>query len=160
MTDTTSPKSLAQIAYDGYAASTNGLTHDGRPMLSWVELPQRIQAAWAAAVVAVFYDAGNGAAPLDGILQERLRQVTKEGWTAEHDDTHTGGELAVAAAAYAIAGTTCNTAADSNALAIAVFPEGWDPSWFKPTDRRRNLEKAGALLLAELERLNRAAGRS
>jgi hypothetical protein len=30
--------------------------------------------------------------------------------------------------------------------------------WWKPTNRRRDLVKAGALILAEIERLDRAAG--
>lgn len=32
---------------------------------------------------------------------ERARQIASEGWTAEHDDKHEHGELALAAAAYA-----------------------------------------------------------
>lgn len=34
----------------------------------------------------------------------------------------------------------------------------WDASWWKPNARRRNLVKAGALILAEIERIDRAAG--
>lgn len=37
---------------------------------------------------------------------------------------------------------------------IEVWP--WDESWWKPTNRRRDLVKAGALILAEIERLDRA----
>ncbi|GAG33310.1 unnamed protein product, partial [marine sediment metagenome] len=42
------------------------------------------------------------------------------------------------------------------------YPEiwPWDPSWWKPTDERRNLEKAGALIVAELERLDRLEARA
>ena len=32
------------------------------------------------------------------VLEERQRQVSSEGWTAEHDDSHKGGQLAIAAA--------------------------------------------------------------
>lgn len=35
------------------------------------------------------------------IVQERKRQMLQEGWTAKHDDEHTDGELAIAAALYA-----------------------------------------------------------
>ncbi len=35
------------------------------------------------------------------IAQERQRQVSEEGWTAEHDDGHTDQELARAASCYA-----------------------------------------------------------
>ncbi|MFN3321313.1 MAG: hypothetical protein ACK43M_21435, partial [Allorhizobium sp.] len=33
----------------------------------------------------------------------------------------------------------------------------WGIEWWKPTDRRRDLVKAGALIIAEIERLDRAA---
>jgi len=33
----------------------------------------------------------------------------------------------------------------------------WERAWWKPTTRRRDLVKAGALILAEIERLDRAA---
>jgi hypothetical protein len=36
------------------------------------------------------------------IARERERQLTAEGWSPEHDDEHANGELARAAAAYAI----------------------------------------------------------
>lgn len=32
----------------------------------------------------------------------------------------------------------------------------WDREWWKPKDRRRNLVRAAALLIAEIERLDRA----
>ena len=35
----------------------------------------------------------------------------------------------------------------------------WDPHWFKTSSRRRDLIKAGALILAEIERLDRMAER-
>jgi hypothetical protein len=35
----------------------------------------------------------------------------------------------------------------------------WEASWFKPSTARRDLIKAGALILAEIERLDRAAER-
>jgi hypothetical protein len=33
----------------------------------------------------------------------------------------------------------------------------WDESWWKPGDRIRELAKAGALIAAEIDRLNRIA---
>ena len=36
------------------------------------------------------------------ILEERLRQLTTEGFDAEHDDANVEGELAIAAACYAV----------------------------------------------------------
>ena len=38
---------------------------------------------------------------IERIAAERQRQIEQEGWTAEHDDGHVNGELAMAAALYA-----------------------------------------------------------
>ncbi|KVX33434.1 hypothetical protein WT32_02500 [Burkholderia anthina] len=81
------------------------------------------------------------------VIAERRRQVDQEGWTPQHDDEHANGELATAAGAYAL----------FNDSAPAPFFWPWDASWWKPTGRRRNLVKAGALILAEIERLDRDA---
>lgn len=43
-------------------------------------------------------------AAIERIAAERTRQIEREGYTPEHDDTHDGGELALAAACYAAAG--------------------------------------------------------
>jgi hypothetical protein len=91
------------------------------------------------------------------VMAERERQKDVEGWTAEHDDQHGDGAMAIAAACYALA-------ADARALSVqTVNPRvlwqwtGWSDQWFKPKDERRNLVRAGALILAEIERLDRAA---
>ena len=83
--------------------------------------------------------------PLDEIAAERQRQKEKEGWTAEHDDAHYSGDLAKAAACYAVP-----------VLSIKWWP--WGREWWKPKDQRRNLVRAGALIVAEIERLDRLAG--
>jgi|SRR5437868_5772263 len=83
------------------------------------------------------------------ISTERVRQVNQEGWTKEHDDTHTHNELARAAAYYALP-------ADWRIIALwTLWP--WAREWWKPTpdDRVRELVKAGALIVAEIERLQR-----
>lgn len=93
------------------------------------------------------------------VLHERMRQIGDEGWTPEHDDAHhRHGELAGAAACYALA--ACDPPAKDvmaavTAATITVWP--WDTAWFKPGDKRTALVKAGALILAEIERLDRAA---
>lgn len=94
------------------------------------------------------------------VLAERQRQISVEGWTLEHDDEHGRGEMARAAACYALhaAGQASEHPGISLSLessALGVWP--WDQAWHKPSDTRRNLVKAGALILAELERLDRAA---
>lgn len=87
----------------------------------------------------------NSQAVMD-VAAERRRQIEVEGWTPEHDDaTHLPGELALAACCYCVA--------DENEAPPAVWP--WAPEWWKPKDRRRNMVRAAALLLAEIERHDR-----
>ena len=86
------------------------------------------------------------------VLAERERQVNVEGWTPAHDDEHDQGEMAVAAACYALASTWLSEWARTNVVA-KYWP--WDLKWFKSEDSRRNLVKAGALVLAEIERRDR-----
>lgn len=91
------------------------------------------------------------------IAQERLRQVMAEGWTAAHDDDHFGGSLAIAAACYATHGTGVSVVDHGGADA---WP--WEGKWDKREkhDRIRQLVIAGALIAAEIDRLQRlqAAG--
>lgn len=85
------------------------------------------------------------------IAVERERQITTEGWTSTHDDMHTVGQLSLAAASYAIPPDHRNP--DD---APVLWP--WDIEWWKPTENRvRELAKAGALIAAEIDRLQRAA---
>lgn len=86
------------------------------------------------------------------VVAERQRQKTIEGWTPEHDDEHCNGELAMAAVCY------INETGTVNRNGGKPWGWPWDASWWKPNARRRNLVKAGALILAEIERIDRAAG--
>ena len=86
------------------------------------------------------------------VVAERQRQKTIEGWTPEHDDEHCNGELAMAAVCY------INETGTVNRNGGKPWGWPWDASWWKPKTRRRNLVKAGALILAEIERLDRDAG--
>lgn len=86
------------------------------------------------------------------VLAERKRQVTAEGWTPGHDDEYEHGELADAAGCYALSSELFDCAGEP------PRPWPWPDEWWKPTNRRRDLVKAGALILAEIERLDRAAG--
>jgi len=85
------------------------------------------------------------------ITTERNRQISDEGWTAEHDDEHRGGEMLSAAVAYTWHGTRMGTPDGSMP---GNWP--WGSEWWKPMDRERNLVRAGALCLAERERRLRA----
>lgn len=99
---------------------------------------------------------------LEDVITERQRQIEKEGWTTEHDDQHDSGEMAGAAACYAIhvnqrqwvMGTELQ---HSYATEPVPFEWPWDPKWWKPVTPRRDLVRAAALLLAEIERIDRSA---
>ncbi len=81
------------------------------------------------------------------VQAERRRQITAEGWTPDHDDLYCAAELPRAAAAYILSG--------ANDEAPAIWP--FSAKWWKPRDARANYMRAGALILAEIERLDRAA---
>ncbi|EGQ6361117.1 ead/Ea22-like family protein [Escherichia coli] len=84
------------------------------------------------------------------VIAERQRQQSVEGWTPEHDNAYQNSELADAAACYAI------HAHNQGFSTPAHWP--WSPDWWKQSGARRDLVKAGALILAEIERIDRAAG--
>lgn len=89
---------------------------------------------------------------LDGvalIAAERKRQIEKEGWTQEHDDQHNNEALALAAVCYA----TPEWLRDYKRGIPVRWP--WSSKWWKPRpdSRVRELVKAGALIAAEIDRL-------
>lgn len=104
---------------------------------------------------------------LDQIAVERARQKHMEGWDYIHDEQHTKGEIALAAACYA-AHAACVEALDrleelsederirvrmAQNFVHQMWP--WAEHWFKPTHgATRNLVKAGALIAAEIDRVN------
>lgn len=102
---------------------------------------------------------------IDAILNERRRQMEKEGWTQEHDDGHRRGEMAKAAAAYAYTSTVNRDVAERHRKAVWGHTAGftswvdwlwpWEPRWFKPKTPRQDLVRSGALIVAEIERLDR-----
>lgn len=105
------------------------------------------------------FEPANADGKADGvelIRRERERQKNVEGWTPGHDDQHARGELASAAVCYAMIPDP------ESAAGIELpgeWPESWSESWWKPSpdNRVRELEKAGALIAAEIDRLMRAA---
>lgn len=84
--------------------------------------------------------------PIALIRAERERQIASEGWTANHDDQWLNGEMATAAAYYAL---------PAEAGTPPLWP--WAREWNKKDkhDRLRQLVIAGALIAAEIERLQR-----
>lgn len=84
---------------------------------------------------------------------EYYRQINQEGYDFAHDDAYNEGQLALAAVAYAMP-EWLNEWMDKND--IKIWPFEGRPN-FK--DRRRDLVRAGALLIAEIARLDRSTGR-
>lgn len=104
------------------------------------------------------------------IAAERHRQLTVKGFTTEHDDAHRLGELASAGACYALLGTRwagAEALVGGSLVRDILWP--FDSEDFKPAeypdppytanihrDRHiRDLVKAGALIAAEIDRLER-----
>lgn len=109
---------------------------------------------------------------IDDIIAERKRQqearhLGGEGWSRDHDDEHIDGSLAQAAATYAFLGSldhgerVCSanlfrdTPHGAAAVVALLWPKSWGRLWLKPKTRRRDLIRAGALIVAEIERLDR-----
>lgn len=96
------------------------------------------------------------------IAAERSRQITAEGFDATHDDGTAGGALALAGSCYAMhAAITITEDQDNSTTSAArrairnLWP--WSEHWWKPGGKRRDLVKAAALIVAEIERMDRAA---
>lgn len=100
---------------------------------------------------------------LSRIAAERQRQLDVEGWTPAHDDEHDEGELAQAAACYALE----HYDLEGERTFAVPYDWPWEDTWWRPgpdtiEGRIRDLEKAGALCAAEIDRLERllATGQS
>ena len=98
---------------------------------------------------------------IESIAAERQRQIEEEGWTPERDEAHADGEMAGAAACYAM--QSCMDRIGRADLCETVkhtirelWP--WSSYWWKPTTPRCDLVKAGALIAAEIDRLDRITG--
>lgn len=94
---------------------------------------------------------------IEVIAAERFRQKAVEGWTNEHDDQHAKGELAAAGASYAIA-AHAQVKFQRRTMQDITPPSQWpfDACWWKLSDDPvRTLAKAGALIAAEIDRLQR-----
>jgi transcription elongation factor Elf1 len=124
-------------------------------------------AAWNAARVYEDFTRSNG---VGRIAAERKRQRDKEGFTDAHDDSHKNGQLAMAGACYAMGtldiytGTVRAVHGLHRKAGIIERPHlvwPWAPEWDKRSkhSRLRQLEIAGALIAAEIDRLVRGGHR-
>lgn len=96
---------------------------------------------------------------IERITAERIRQIVAEGYTAEHDAQHKNGELACAAACYADYASHQMQGKQAHFCGVPpiLWPwakESWNPSY----NPMRNLQKAGALIAAEIDRLAHVKG--
>lgn len=96
------------------------------------------------------------------IGNERIRQVDEEGLTTDSDDQLYGGILAEMGAAYALyASNYRGFCAGEETPSLAAYRKGKPDFWagpdayWKPKDPRRDLVRAAALILAEIERIDR-----
>ncbi|RCG81035.1 hypothetical protein CSB66_1843 [Enterobacter hormaechei] len=98
---------------------------------------------------------------VQSVISERQRQQSVEGWTPKHDDKHDNNELAFAASCYAFHSAAASWDFEDDGTPYDIHPAPknwpWSPEWWKPKNPRRDLVKAGALILAVIERLDRAA---
>ncbi|WP_243612963.1 hypothetical protein [Shimia aestuarii] len=105
---------------------------------------------------------------IESISAERKRQIEQEGWTHEHDDQHTDETLALVAALYAAPFPLLTEEVEQHDDGRSYFafmdpwPASWDSSWDRRSDhsRRRQLVIAGALIAAEIDRLDREGARN
>lgn len=142
--------------------------HTNDPGRDSAEMQVRLQfERTRVALTAALSDQVVVASAVADIIAERQRQISKEGWTLEHDDEHEDGSLADAAACYA-ATTRAFKAEEFAGVGYKpytsysdLWPASWSDHWFRPKrDRRRRLVIAAALLVAEIERLDRASAAS
>lgn len=87
---------------------------------------------------------------VNDIVSERLRQIASEGYEAAHDDEHVCGEMAQVAAELALEHTSASIDRAPH------MPDLWGLLQ-KHKDTRRRLVIAGALIAAEIDRLDRKA---
>ena len=79
------------------------------------------------------------------IEQERNRQITVEGYDYEHDKQESLEELLKAA--------VCYTKVNYDDINIEDWPQTWDYNCCKPSTQLRNLQKAGALIAAAIDKI-------
>lgn len=93
---------------------------------------------------------------LDAISAERTRQMQQEGYTAGHDDEHKHNELVLAAECYLAAAVVSDR---NGGLPVMRPPMKWPwamDEWHPKPTAVENLAIAGALVAAEIDRIERS----
>ncbi len=83
---------------------------------------------------------------IEQISEERAKQINKYGYTLYHDANYNNKQLLLAALSY------LKTAVGGEEAQMLNWP--WEDKYFKDEGYVENLKKAGALIAAELDRLN------
>ena len=128
-------------------------------------------AAWVNGAFYGFEQAAKAQAVPEGfvikdVINERQRQINQEFYSTENDDEYKQNELLRAAVCYAENVIRRGWVFDSN-FGPDVYQEEevpdlwpWDLDFWKPRNPRRDLVRAAALLIAEIERIDRSTGAS
>jgi hypothetical protein len=93
---------------------------------------------------------------IEDVAKERQRQQLIEGWTTKHDDQYQFNELATAGGLYALNAHDISPAHFKSPP--AQWP--WNSDWWKPKSPRQDLVRAAALIIAEIERIDRATNQN
>lgn len=102
---------------------------------------------------------------IDEIVAERQRQITEKNYDSAHDDEHNQGEIAMAAACYAAPVPIYRVYAQERSYSF-INPWPWyliydkrpiPAQGYAGKPRRTLLIQAAAMLVAEIERLDRRA---
>jgi hypothetical protein len=101
------------------------------------------------------------------VVNERTRQIHDERFDASHDDGNNDGAMALAAASYAANAATWlqhnrpeHAKRNYEKLSIPSLRWPWLAKWWKPKSPRRDLVRAAALIIAEIEKIDRKENRA
>lgn len=115
----------------------------------------------------IAWQAAKAQAELEGfaikdVINERQRQINQEFYSTENDDEYKQNELLRAAVCYAENVVRRGWVFDSN-IGSDVYQEEevpdlwpWGLDFWKPKNPRRDLVRAAALIIAEIERIDRS----
>jgi len=96
---------------------------------------------------------------INDVLAERERQKNIKGYSTDHDDAYEQNELVRAASEYTnqVVGRSwifeTHPSLYRSEVASDFWP--WDACYWKPKSPREDLIRAAAILIAEIERLDR-----